>query len=100
MNLSTPTLNERAQRLADYMASTAPALRVNVQTTGNGGRLIDCGVKSIGSVQAGLALARVCLAGQADVSLSTAEIAGIAVPQIQVSRDHPVLACMASQYAG
>ena len=94
------TLNERAQRLADYMASTASALRIQVHTTAGGARILDCGINAIGGVQAGLALARVCLAGQAEVTLLAGEVAGIACPQIQVATDHPVPACMASQYAG
>ena len=34
---ASPTLNERAQRLADHMASTAGALRIGVQPTTGGG---------------------------------------------------------------
>jgi len=96
----TVTLNERALRLADYMASTAAALRIAVQTTAAGARLLDCGIKVPGGLQAGLALARVCLAGQAEVSLVPGDVAGVALPRVQVSSDQPVLACMASQYAG
>jgi len=94
------TLNERAQRLADYMVATASALHVNVQTATAGARILDCGINAHGGIQAGLALARVCLAGQAEVSLQAGEVASIACPQIQVTSDQPVLACMASQYAG
>jgi methenyltetrahydromethanopterin cyclohydrolase len=97
---NTPTLNERALRLTDFMASTAVALRINALTTVGGARILDCGVKSIGGIQAGLALARVCLAGQAEVSLLSGDIAGVACPLVQVLSDSPVLACMASQYAG
>jgi methenyltetrahydromethanopterin cyclohydrolase len=86
--------------LADYLASQASSLRVAVQTTTAGARVIDCGVKVAGGLQAGLNLARVCLAGQAEVALSPGDVAGIACPQVSVTTDHPVLACMASQYAG
>lgn len=97
---TTPTLNERAQRLADFMVQSAAALRIQVQTTAGGARILDCGIKTQGGVQAGLSLARVCLAGQAEVALLPGDVAGIACPQVQVTTDHPVLACMASQYAG
>lgn len=97
---TTPTLNERAQRLADHMATTAAALRVNVSTVPAGGRILDCGVKTPGGIQAGLSLARVCLAGQGEINLLPGDVAGVACPQIQVASDQPVLACMASQYAG
>jgi methenyltetrahydromethanopterin cyclohydrolase len=97
---STLTLNERALRLAEYIASNAAALRIEVQTTSEGARLVDCGIKTLGGLQAGLALARVCLAGQAEISLAPGDVAGIACPSVVVTTDHPVLACMASQYAG
>lgn len=94
------TLNERAMRLADYLASNAAALRVETHLLPSGARVIDCGVKTPGGLQAGLALARVCTAGQAELSLAPGDVAGIACPSVVVTTDHPVLACMASQYAG
>ncbi len=94
------TLNERAQRLADYMASNSAALRIAAQYTPMGAKVLDCGIQAAGGLQAGLNLARVCLAGQADVALVAGEIAGTSYPHVQVATDQPVLACMASQYAG
>jgi methenyltetrahydromethanopterin cyclohydrolase len=96
----TPTLNERAQRLADHLAAQAAALRIGVQTTGNGARILDFGVNVPGGLQAGLGLARVCLSNLAEVSLVHGDVAGVSCPFVQVLSDHPVLACMASQYAG
>ena len=66
----------------------------------NGTRVLDCGVNVPGGLQAGLAMARVCLAGQAEISLIPGHVAGIACPTVQVFSDVPVQACMASQYAG
>lgn len=97
---ATITLNERTQRLADHMAGTAAALRVAVHSLPAGGKVIDCGVKVPGGLQAGLSLARICLAGQAEVTLAPGEFAGIGCPVVQVHSDNPVVACMASQYAG
>jgi methenyltetrahydromethanopterin cyclohydrolase len=65
-----------------------------------GGRFIDCGIDVRGGLLAGVDLARVCLADLANVSVVPAEIAGRPVPAIQVVTDHPVQACLASQYAG
>src|SRR5947209_8017445 len=100
MLAATLTLNERAQRLADHMMSMASALRIEVLRTQNGGRVIDCGIAAAGGLQAGLLMARVCLAGQAEVTMHSGEVAGVGCPVIQVSTDSPVQACMASQYAG
>ena len=94
------TLNERAMRLADYVAANAATLRIEVHTSTAGARLLDCGIKTPGGLQAGLALGRVCLAGQAELTLAPGEVAGIACPSVVVTTDNPVLACMASQYAG
>jgi methenyltetrahydromethanopterin cyclohydrolase len=93
-------LNERAQRQADYLAANTAALRIAVTTTSKGTRVIDCGVQAPGGVQAGLGLARVCLAGQAEVTLAAGEVGGVPCPLVQVASDHPVAACMAAQYAG
>ncbi len=94
------SLNEKALRLADHMAATASALRVAVHTTSNGARVIDCGIAAEGGLQAGLAMACVCLAGQAEVALAPGHFDDLPGPLVQVHSDHPVLACMASQYAG
>jgi len=94
------TLNERAMRLADHLAANAQSYRIDVGQTASGARLLDCGVRAAGGLQAGLALARVCLAGQAEVALVPGEVAGVPCPTVVVSSDHPLTACMACQYAG
>jgi methenyltetrahydromethanopterin cyclohydrolase len=97
--LATLTLNERANRLADHMAANAAPLRIEVQQVA-GARVLDCGVRTEGGLQAGLNLARVCLAGQAEVSIVPGDVDGLPCPQVQVLTDHPVAACLAAQYAG
>jgi methenyltetrahydromethanopterin cyclohydrolase len=81
------------------MAANAAALRIEVLQTA-GARVLDCGVKVDGGVQAGLGLARVCLAGQGEVAIVPGTIADLPCPQVQVLSDSPVLGCMAAQYAG
>jgi methenyltetrahydromethanopterin cyclohydrolase len=92
-------LNERAFRLADQMAAEADDLRVCVHETA-GARIIDCGVEAQGGLQAGLRLARICLADLAEVTLAPGRIGTTASPTVQVATDHPVRACLAAQYAG
>lgn len=94
------TLNERANRLTDQMANDAADLRVVVSRSGAGARFIDCGIQAEGGLGAGLLLARACLADLAHVSLVPGEIGEVSCPYVQVISDSPVLACMASQYAG
>ena len=96
----TLELNERALRLVDSMVARATELRVTVQHLPKGARILDCGVTTEGGVRAGLMLARVCLADLAEVTIVPGMIGEIACPHVQVMTDHPVAACMASQYAG
>jgi methenyltetrahydromethanopterin cyclohydrolase len=97
-NQLVPTLNERAMNVANVMASSA-ALRLEEHDVG-GARVIDCGVKVKGSLQGGLGLAWACVADLASVSLVPGDVDGFACPHVHVWTDQPVLACMASQYAG
>jgi methenyltetrahydromethanopterin cyclohydrolase len=62
--------------------------------------VVDAGVEAPGGLAAGIALARVCMADLAEVSLVPGEAAGVPLPLVQVHTGHPVEACMASQYAG
>src|SRR5271170_2249370 len=82
------------------LAANAAQFRLEVQHSTAGARLVDCGVKTEGGLQAGLSLARICLAGLADVALVPGSVGDLAMPLVQVTTDAPVLACMASQYAG
>jgi methenyltetrahydromethanopterin cyclohydrolase len=94
-------LNRRAARLADALAADAALLGVSVAEIGGGGaRLIDCGVAVAGGLETGRRLAEVCLAGLATVSLTSVDVDGLWLPAVAVATDHPVAACLASQYAG
>ena len=94
------TLNDRAHRLADRLAADAETLRIALWWTPDGARVLDCGVQAAGGLAAGLGMARVCLADFADVTLLPPGDADLPCPLVQVVTDWPVLACMASQYAG
>lgn len=93
-------LNELAWQTAAALAADAERLRVNVFQTDNGTRIIDCGVKAAGGLEAGRRLAKVCLAGLGNVEIEPGRSELPGTPQITVHTDQPVLACLASQYAG
>lgn len=95
----TLTLNARALRVADRLRGDLDGYGVALHDVG-GATVFDCGVKAPGGVRAGLELARVCLADLADVTLLPGDGSSLGWPRIQVATDRPVLACMASQYAG
>jgi methenyltetrahydromethanopterin cyclohydrolase len=93
------TLNEDAAVLADVLQSAAKRYRVGVSKVGRA-TLLDCGIATPGGLEAGRALAEVCLAQRGDVAFVPSPIAELPGPAVQVTSDDPVLACMASQYAG
>src|SRR4029079_867986 len=91
-------LNELAWKKCDELAAEAEWLNVVVTTTAAGTRVIDCGVKAVGGLEAGRRLAEICLAGGGHVTI---EGTGKGTwPSVDVRTDQPVLACLAAQYAG
>ncbi|MFO0930111.1 MAG: methenyltetrahydromethanopterin cyclohydrolase [Gemmataceae bacterium] len=92
-------LNEQAHAVADAMVVRANSLRIGVQHI-HRARVMDCGITAPGGLEAGLTLARVCLADRALVSLVPSPLTDLPGGAVQVASDDPVLACMASQYAG
>src|SRR5687768_12627353 len=93
-------LNEIAWQRADAMAADAERLGIAVSTTPAGTRIIDCGVKAAGGLEAGRRLAEVCLAGLGEVTFVPGRTGDWIGPVVSISTDQPVRACMASQYAG
>ena len=93
------SLNESALVVVQSILARAEELRV-VEHAIAGARVLDLGIAARGGLQAGLELARVCLADRADVSIVPSSIPGMTGPAVQVATDDPVLACLASQYAG
>jgi methenyltetrahydromethanopterin cyclohydrolase len=83
------------------MVADADELGIAVSILDCGTRIIDCGVKAVGSIEAGRRLAEVCLADLGDVEVSGGNRPGFwSGPSVEVRSDWPVAACMASQYAG
>lgn len=91
-------LNSRAAALCQSLGDDAERLGLEIHRRECGTTVIDFGAKVAGSLDAGVLLARVCMADLGDVKV---EPAGVGEPsQVVVETDEPVLACMASQYAG
>ncbi len=92
-------LNQQASQLATFTRAQADRLRISSTLT-DGATLLDFGVRVDGGLDAGLLLARLCLADAAAVTLAPADNSVVEVPQVIVHTDHPVEACLMSQYAG
>ncbi|MEP7226725.1 MAG: methenyltetrahydromethanopterin cyclohydrolase [Gemmatimonadales bacterium] len=93
-------MNEAASEIADNMADQADLLRVRSFRLPSGARVIDAGVETDGGIEAGLAMAEICMGGLGNVSCAPLQIGSQSHTGLTVWTDHPAVACMASQYAG
>jgi methenyltetrahydromethanopterin cyclohydrolase len=94
------SVNERAAKLVAELLADAAALKIGVARGEHGETLIDAGSKSPGGIAAGLRVAEICMGGLGAVSL----VPSPATPRwpwtLVVRSSNPVIACLASQYAG
>jgi len=96
----TMNLNQLAWRRCDNLSAVAQSLNVTVLQSADGTRVVDCGVEAVGGLQAGRLMAEVCLADLGHVAIQMGGVGDWSGPIVTVQTDHPLLACMASQYAG
>lgn len=97
---SPPLLNEMAWDLVQQALNIIDELRIEPVDNAAGACVLDFGVEAEGSLGAGLALAEICMAGMADISIHPGEVAGVGWPHLFVQTDSPLEACLLSQYAG
>ena len=94
------SVNEYGLDVFEEMMDYADELQVGIEELENGTTLIDAGVKEAGGFEAGLYVSRICMADLADITFSSFDLGKLIVPAIELTTDHPVIACMASQFAG
>lgn len=98
MTVLPPSVNTRATGLVRWLVSDAAELKLDVSRGERGETVIAAGRP--GSIAAGMRVAAICMGG-----LGTVEIGvGAATPRwpwtLTVRSSQPVIACLASQYAG
>jgi methenyltetrahydromethanopterin cyclohydrolase len=94
------SMNERAGRLVDALIADSDALGIEVRTLGSGARVVDCGARTRGGLQAGLGFASVCMGGLARLDPVPVVVGERTWPGVGVAVDAPAAACLAAQYAG
>ncbi len=93
------SVNHHVQPWVQRLLAQAVPLGVAVATDASGACLVDAGIDAPGSIAAGLLIAEICLGGFGSVRLRAAPADGWPT-WLQVHSAQPVLACLASQYAG
>jgi len=102
VSTSPISLNCRTAALVDALEARLDDLGVR-RVQSSRGRVFDFGVEASGGMEAGVALARVCMADLAHITVGSGGgffDDDLSLPWIEVRTDHPVAACLASQYAG
>ncbi|GAP33939.1 methenyltetrahydromethanopterin cyclohydrolase [Piscinibacter sakaiensis] len=94
-----PSVNGGAAPLFDALCAEAARLRVAVSRDERGVTTVDAGIGVPGGIEAGLRVAEICLGGLGEVRLRAGERHGWPT-WLEVRSSQPVLACLASQYAG
>nr|MBA3493281.1 methenyltetrahydromethanopterin cyclohydrolase [Gammaproteobacteria bacterium] len=94
------SVNGLAQPLVQALIANAAALRLAVDTLANGTVVVDAGIAVLGGIEAGRRIAEICLGGLGRVSIRAGGDFSHSPWQLDVVTSNPVLACLASQYAG
>lgn len=94
----TISVNALAAPLVAALRADAAALRLRVEEAPAAPTLIDAGIACRGGIEAGRRIAEICMGGLGQVSLASG--AGTWPAMLTVASSQPVLACLASQYAG
>lgn len=93
------TLNQTAAKLAKAALEDS-SLGIETVDACGGATVLNFAPDGKGTIEAGIALANICMGGLGEVSVTPPEISGGPLHRVNVSTDSPLLACMAAQYAG
>ncbi|HET7849084.1 MAG TPA: methenyltetrahydromethanopterin cyclohydrolase [Pseudolabrys sp.] len=94
------SVNSRASALIERIKAARTELKIAISEGEGGETLIDAGAAAQGSIAAGLALAEIAMGGLGLVQLTSSSATPRWPWTMQVHSANPVIACLASQYAG
>jgi methenyltetrahydromethanopterin cyclohydrolase len=94
------SVNKGAFAIVQQLVAEADRYRVIVSKGSRGETLIDAGAAAKGGIEAGLKVAEICLGGLGHVNLTPFHAASKWPYHLTVRASDPIVACLASQYAG
>ncbi len=94
------SVNHAAWTLFEALIRDAGPLRLGISRGACGEHLIDAGSAHTGGVEAGRRIAEICLGGLGRVALASDATLARWPLTLTVASSQPVIACLASQYAG
>lgn len=97
---SKPSLNSLTDPQVKNLIKNADQLRLKTSTLENGTHVIDAGIQAPGGLEAGRLIGEICMGGLGQVRLRASTNYENWSWHVDVHSSNPVLACLASQYAG
>jgi methenyltetrahydromethanopterin cyclohydrolase len=94
------SINALANPLVKQLIDDADALQIGVSRHATGATIVDAGIEKAGSAEAGRLIAEICMGGLGQVTFKDGEEFKNHPKMICASAQNPILACLASQYAG
>jgi methenyltetrahydromethanopterin cyclohydrolase len=98
LSIKRPSVNRNAAPLVASLLEQRDELRLGVRRHDTGATMVDAGIEAPGGLEAGRRIAEICLGGLGQVQLSCGN--GRWPITLSVVTSEPVIACLASQYAG
>lgn len=95
-----PSVNQLSAPLVQKLIQQADDLQLVVSKHESGCTIVDAGIQCAGSAEAGRLIAEICMGGLGNVALVADDRFADWHDAITVNSTQPVLACLASQYAG
>ncbi len=95
-----PSVNSLSAPIVQSLIDNADALRLGISKLSNGTTVIDAGINARGGLEAGRLISEICLGGLGSVKLRASTNFDRWSWHVDVHTSHPVIACLASQYAG
>ena len=94
------SINALVQPLVEALINDANALNLKINQHETGAIIVYAGIEQLGSIEAGRRIAEICMGGFGLVAINNTLTFVNYPASIQVESANPVLACLASQYAG
>ena len=91
-------MNRGVAPLVALLLQQRDELRLAVRRHDSGATLVDAGIAAVGGIEAGRRIAEICMGGLGQVRVGVGT--GAWPVHISVTAANPVIACLASQYAG
>jgi methenyltetrahydromethanopterin cyclohydrolase len=95
-----PSINENALAIFRDILDQKEELGCTVIEQENGTTIIDAGIKSTGSIEAGRLIGELCMGGLGAIRLSNMHIEDMTLPSVIVGTDSPAIATLGSQHSG